>query len=552
MNIQRRMNNGGMPPEVLSLIFEHLHYLDILRCSLICKWFHDVIAGDPLMRYLITLGKHGLVVGPHDGRPVHERLHFLLDQRARWRELAQCASTCPIVRSTKTLTYTDGVLIQCVERTDKKQGATLFIHYMPATRTNSTVIYSPFHIDFVVAAAAIDPVRGLLVLVQMPTSDDPNIDKKTAINVHLLQVRLGCRFSVNPEARKSVLKLEYDTVVHRNCEVSALRIAGNKLMLCLGGLFLFSSLYIWDWTTGDMLVKRTPNEIFSARGAYSEPYRAHSSLKHLVPGLWFFAEMLSPDMFIMSYYMPTCIPNEETRREEANNGCAFHLVTLMLPEPVDNFEIKPHIIAGPYLPDPDPRTPFSGDPSSRIIVIDLGIRKSSSAPCIIVRQTALIALAERYALRLSRGAGGDPKAMKVPWEEWGPQNTRVLETARSGDFPRAVGAIHGQRGVFTLDKDYEDDHDCTCILDFNLCPSMVAVDLGNPPQESRTRLVTEPSTVCSEYFKEPITPSLPYYETLLGPLDDPEVVCGLDEHRLVHLEPNSDSEGKDDLLVFLV
>ncbi|TFY73299.1 hypothetical protein EWM64_g10713 [Hericium alpestre] len=142
--------------------------------------------------------------------------------------------------------------------------------------------------------------------------------------------------------------------------------------------------------------------------------------------------------------MPSYTADEEPRREEVFCGIEVmridaekvdphvtHLVTLMLPVPVRTFEIKPDIIAGPCSPHPDPRTPFSCDPASRIVVIDLGKGESFVAPCILVPQRTPIALAEKYDAEADR-------PVKIPREEWSPQTMRVLETARSDACPRAV------------------------------------------------------------------------------------------------------------------
>ncbi|TFY73658.1 hypothetical protein EWM64_g10354 [Hericium alpestre] len=305
---------------------------------------------------------------------------------------------------------------------------------------------SPLDLEFSVVAATVDPARDLLALVELHPPDDPDADEGLWVRIHLIRIFQGCpHWTPHPDAHDPAEQIDFyecTSPFRYYSEVFTLRIAGTRLMLNVGDGIAFSSLYLWDWTTGPLIFERTPEEIWSMQDDLPDSLQLNTDLEGNEPGQWCFGDMLSPDAFITAQYIQTYTSDEQPHREEvfcgidvfrigqeARHPSVLHLITLMLPVPVRDFTIKPNIVAGSCSPQPDPRTPFSCDPSSRIIVIDLGDLESPIAPCIVVPQSILIALAEKY--------DAEDERMKIPWEEWGPQNTRVIETARSGHCLRA-------------------------------------------------------------------------------------------------------------------
>ncbi|KAJ7203769.1 hypothetical protein GGX14DRAFT_647881 [Mycena pura] len=110
----------------------------------------------------------------------------------------------------------------------------------------------------------------------------------------------------------------------------------------------------------------------------------------------------------------------------------------------------------------------------------------------------------------------------VPWNEWGPQHTRMLKL--SGNPHHPLRHVHGERVVHPSPQ----NGSAIRVLDFGMSTLRRRFPgEAQPDAQCVTVLHTEPSTISDERFvARSVTTSLPYRE-VVRPVDDSEIQCDL-------------------------
>lgn len=128
----------------------------------------------------------------------------------------------------------------------------------------------------------------------------------------------------------------------------------------------------------------------------------------------------------------------------------------------------------------------------------------------------------------------------VPWPTWGPEATRWM---RQWSLNAFVIDVHGQR--YLTSAEGPNGSSALSVMDFNpytisrdsMCPLASPLDPWESGDEIHTRVIKETSVLALPYaFKQPITSSLPYRETLypmLDGLDHGNSAFCFDEERLM-------------------
>ncbi|KAK7007372.1 F-box domain-containing protein [Favolaschia claudopus] len=191
-------------------------------------------------------------------------------------------------------------------------------------------------------------------------------------------------------------------------------------------------------------------------GSYRHPFRGLSmQLAGDVTKIAQWAAVASADFHLLSprSYVLLRAPNSRAEADAGQPGQIdiftfraenyndpTQLVTLLLPETVRYMPLTiPTIDLGPFIADPIPGIPFSKSNEHRICVFLLEYNFQ-----VFFR----LFVPYRYFHRYIAISGDDGESLRVPivkWEEWGPQNSRMLSV--SGRTERKDRQVHGERAL---------------------------------------------------------------------------------------------------------
>ncbi|KAA1477274.1 hypothetical protein DENSPDRAFT_875168 [Dentipellis sp. KUC8613] len=275
-------------------------------------------------------------------------------------------------------------------------------------------------------------------------------------------------------------------------------------------------LIIWNWKTGVKLID------MSSSGGY---------------GLYDFCFLTQyRAMLITSTSSTPCLEVWALDPEASTVSTAQTPVFLYLPDlGFDDF-IGFSISQCPLYSDIPRDAPFVKRPGGHVYAIN--IRHSPPRPVspgllFVVRHDTIMDLIRRK----ERPSGG----VTIPWEEWGPENTRMFCRHMSREHWNSIynGWISHDRllGIFTTS--YEEDRVLgpEQILDFNVRPYMRQSATASGVA-GKGQLVTAPTTACVRVDDAgqtvTITTSLPFYSTSIDlPGTDQRTGFLLDEHYLI-------------------
>ncbi|KAH8991386.1 hypothetical protein EDB86DRAFT_1599046 [Lactarius hatsudake] len=362
----------------------------------------------------------------------------------------------------------------------------------------------------------LDPSQDLIVFLEhrpaaSASSSTPN--SGAGVCVHLRKLSAGA-VAPHPAAKVPVLCGRAPGPVH-GCMIQVVEdVVGVYFWMPLHGVL------IWNWMTGEELVFIQGDE---------------------VPELIWEFSFLSP----RAYMITTLKDGGEIRiysfASPSSSRQPTHVATLHLPNPNPTlalFELT--TTTGPFLARPPTGSPFSFARTARVHVFTLhhdpGAHRGRWRPtCFVMRNRTLMRYVEAY-----RDDGAS--AMDVPWEEWGPTETRFLVLAMGFQWLRYV---HGTRVVCPV---LQPSGECRVeVLDFNvhasraptaaekLAASRLGIDLTEPVEGSR--LVCEPSVFpAAGIFAEEVVTRLPYYSVPASGQCESYVGYMVDEQRLLGLK----------------
>lgn len=178
---------------------------------------------------------------------------------------------------------------------------------------------------------------------------------------------------------------------------------------------------------------------------------------------------------------------------------------------------------------PQPPRPFSAAPEKAIVLFHCYVENQPGMrpTCFsfVVHRAALLRVAYMHGFGAWAGVDDAPP---VPWEEWGPENTRWGDV--DDDFSRWITITAGQREVMLKDGKF-------VVKDYN--PYAVRRALAelartvNGEGASRVRVVIEPTvTVGRTHFTSNIETYLPYVE-ITSEQEYPYEDVMMDEERII-------------------
>ncbi|KAJ7102824.1 hypothetical protein C8R44DRAFT_808603 [Mycena epipterygia] len=475
-----------LPVEILIAILYLLDGKSILRCCLVCRVWRDAIKISTELQYTIELWADGMVPGDSGNIFSPQRLERLYKWRRAWQNLRWTSRTdFSINQHPRAYELVGGVFAQ-QSTWPQSDFTAIWLHSAEIISNDNIGIKS---LDF-----AMDPTQDLVVFLHV----DQYADEVG---------NLVCRTmsSLQPHPLASAPKLSFDL---RNDVLRRifLQVADDTI----GLLFRTSNLeeaplrlVLFNWRTGVLLVD------------FADP--------QFPPFMADFA-FLSPRAYILTCANNSAyLPGRPTGIGEINiykfDGTCHddptRVATLQLPQ-IDPKRSLYGMIAhsGPFCAGPVPGAPFSKSNDQRICVISL-VYDGSEFYSVYVHH--------RYLEKYLTNEGTPPT---VPWDEWGPQNSRMLPI-RHRFWLRYV---HGERVVCPVDMAHPKRVE---IMDFGIIPSRLGLE-EEPSGSAVTELCTESSTIPSDgsAFKDDVTTSLPYRRTARE-LDKDYVLFLIDQDRII-------------------
>ncbi|KAI0065127.1 hypothetical protein BV25DRAFT_1822244 [Artomyces pyxidatus] len=500
-----------LPVELQTAVLRHLDHRSVLRCTLVCRQLHELVASSVELRYKVELVYDGLVDGAAypPGMPYSRRLERLLDRRSAWRTLAwRKHTTVTMPGSCRAYELVGGIFAKVFE-----SNGFCASRLPSATADERRLEIADLGVP--VKDFAIDPTQGLIALLEQPGHDMQNDTEVARVHLRAIGEDLS---ELHPDAKCPVLEFRTAGAIHG----STIQIADDVV-----GIYFWTPLHgvlVWNWMTGERLVYfqgdhgETPEDIWDFALLSSRAYMVTTLTGGGTIEIYTFGDDLSRDSGQEVTLVATL--------------CFFELHPMY-----GNLLIEATTTTGPFTARVALELPFGTAPTSRVHVFKLQYAVPGYQPvCLVVHNRTLMQYIENY-----RAGGGH---VNVPWEAWGVDGSRAFILGNGSQWLRYV---HGERVVCPI---LHDDRSTTFeVLDFNVHPTR---DPQSPATDGM-QLVTESSILPSRHqplFDRPVVTCLPYRSVTV-----PDLYVGfmIDGERLLGLKASpfsSDSLGDIDVFSF--
>ncbi|KAJ6535131.1 hypothetical protein B0H19DRAFT_1185057 [Mycena capillaripes] len=474
-----------IPPELLTEILGFLDAKTVLLSSSVCKSWHETVWSSPELQYTIELWVDGMVRGPSGWLTSSETLEALYKHRRAWQSLEWKSKTtvaAESLRSSHTYELAGGVFAQgpnflaisLAKIVDEPENA----------RVNHDI--GDYEVDDF-QDLAIDPTQDLVAFLHM-TPGEP----RARVHLHTISSHQSHPLAAIPCL---LFALERDATMPLS-----IQIVDDIIGIFIGEP---SSLTIFNWRSGitiaTTIIEEQPFSVADFKFLSSRSYL-------LVHGF----DPAQPSGLIKIFTFEGTCPNSP-----------IHVATLQLPELFPARRISLTLIqTGPFCANPISGTPFSKSNDRRIFVfvIDYG-----GTPELQYRLVVRHRYLHGYVLdHVRRGQGRTDSATVVPWEEWGPRNSRMLPME---DLIRN-GHVHGERVAVPCENPR-----LVQVLDFGVIPGRASA-----ARDTGTELHLASSTLeVIGIFRKAVTTSLPYRSTLCS-LDDEYDLLLMDQDRIIGID----------------
>ncbi|KAJ8475000.1 hypothetical protein ONZ51_g6826 [Trametes cubensis] len=463
------------------LLFEILKFLDtkhLLRCRLICKDLEAAIKDSLQLQYKIELEAEGLVDGVGCPLPVAERYKLLMERRKRWRYLAWWqATTFPAPASCQAYELVDGVF---ASSRSMPLGASRHISFTrlpapsePARTTEREDLGVPIR-DF-----AIDPSQDLVALV---------VDDVPENNPGRINFGVNLRTISENKPHPGAGKTELHAPIPFSVGASFIQIVDDVI-----GVFFWvhgPGLIIWNWRTGRLVAQCLESDLPTS--AYDFGFLSNRAYMVTVAHGQGHIE-------IYTFNADEDVSPEAQSPSIKDPRLPVRVATLLLPpvKPGKNLQrFATH--SGPFIGRPTPGRPFETSPDCRLHVMELGYGDHLERFSLFVRN--------RYLLSYIPPESGFRETytpVTMPWDEWGPANTRFVSVIARFQWLRYV---HGERVV--LPPVPGGLSSILLTLDFNV--HLKRVDDPVPLGDGDETVMSDKDPLSSDIFLEPVVSKLPF------------------------------------------
>ncbi|KAG8962103.1 hypothetical protein FRC03_004586 [Tulasnella sp. 419] len=459
------MNISDFPAELLIAILIHTDALDVVRCRLVCSYFKGIIDSSSVLKYHIALYLASYVDGPVNNRlSTAERLRKLENHQASWRELRWQQKDSYTIQSRASTyelyggVYAQGLTAQSGGNLHITRGMELIEFPSLLRNEDQARTWKIKDMGVDVKDFGMDPEKNLLVLMESPGRRS-FADRNPPAKIHLRTMRTTEPIP-HPLAKQPILS-------HRLQEYCPthyfwVQIVGDRLAV----LFLpmdqehgaMAEMAIWDWQTGQLegkLVFGSSVRVSSFSFISYDTFMVPTAIEGRPLGtIRLYRVTRSQDVVTPKLLAQYLLPEPSNRVLQSSLTCRADPAPwapasrnpLYKPSP----EEEEALLNDPRKPRPPP--PFSPAPTSRIVVLSLHVlvfnRRAGQLRdyTIFMKSEMLLHEWEKHLPKISMelDEDGNPttETVDVPWDSWGPENTRWTEEKTSEEW---VCYVYGQR-----------------------------------------------------------------------------------------------------------
>ncbi|KAF8634076.1 hypothetical protein AX15_001078 [Amanita polypyramis BW_CC] len=461
-----------LPANILALCFNLLDVKDVLNCRKVCSAFLSVVDADVQLRYNIELYASYMVNGPVGVVHLDSPLPSLLEHKRRWQE---CEWTTIKSLPFPVLTNSDGSETNEAAILTRGQLCCAFLFlgsYFRFFQLPSHVRGLRYHewdvklperlnktceIDF-------DPSQDILILLEFPENNRRDVQ---------LSVRGLKDGFLHPLASKLCLA----TYPCDGTDMK-IRLFGPYVTLFMKAQPIFNlecRLDIYNWKAGNRintLWRRSVEAII----VISKRYMLLVELISFVSPL----KLWIADIHDEAKPFVCCLILPNMPRKGAYRRPTYHI----------------NIQCGPHSPPPtsalhNSSAFFATDAVQQLVLVTFALYECEAFG-LFTLVSRLEKLAERYR--------GNPEPSIVPWEEWGPENTRIV------DIPLRAGenlCVYGTKAIIV-------DKDTRVLYDFN--QRSINRELSRSASDGSPEGIVATATELVERstFSDTVTTCLPY------------------------------------------
>ncbi|KAG1834914.1 hypothetical protein DFJ58DRAFT_821238 [Suillus subalutaceus] len=494
-----------LPSELLIEILRHVDGQSISRCSSVCRKLNRVIDSSTELQYHIELALDCMLDGPRSTVTVAERLEQLRTLRRAW--------TLFEWKKEVQVPMHGGVFAKTSSPAGihNQSGPRKFISsWLPSSSDpGHTLVRKDIGIstrDF-----AIDPSQDLIALVQC---DDDFVNNSSYTDVHIRTISSNVK---HPEASSPVIR----TLTQSTMTSAFIQIVDDVIGMMFWMEFENPRITIWNWKTGQILVDRDGDDLPSHISDFS---------------------FISNRAYMITIRTDGGSIQVFTFGEKQHE--IVHVASLSLPPMKSTHLVHCTIHTGPFVARCLPNTPFWTNQEERMYVLSVQyVQVDMNVPS--ARPRFFLFFKNNTPLRYIRKyrEQGETNPLEVPWEEWGPRESRMLHHQVPYQWLRYV---HGYRVVFPLQSGNMQ------VLDFNVRKTKRHVFPQQPDSKASIEVIDYPSIILSDgIFSGPVETSLPYRVCRRDELKGFSGVM-IDEQRLIGLKSPSFADGDiKDLYVFV-
>lgn len=469
-----------MPVELLIEALKWLDCRELLICSSVCGPLRIVIKNSLELQYIIELAADGMVDISSCRMTTADRLRLLLDRRQRWRVLDWTDKVfVPVPGACQAYELVGGVFAKSMGDAILHGSHHLIATWLPSrTEPARTIVREDLGVatrDF-----AIDPSQDLIALVD---ADDSREAPGFSIRVHCKTISTNVK---HPKARFNQLRAP----IPFELGSSFIQIVDDVI-----GMFFWvhgPGLIVWRWATAEVLV--------------------YCIGLDLPMGTWDFSFLSNRAFMITSTSGAGAIDlySFSGKAPAWPNPLPppTHVATLSLPPLKEGQELHHFSThSGPIVHGPMPGKPFEPAREKRIHLMSLHYGERGPRYHMFVHNHYLMS-----HIPPGFGSGEAWKMVELPWDSWGPANTRFLEHNVHFQWLRYV---HGQRLVLPpFLPSWPLPQATLCIIDFNLHPKRIddPVPVTNSQgMEGKFEVVLDRSTIqANAVFLNDVVTYLPY------------------------------------------
>ncbi|KIJ23282.1 hypothetical protein M422DRAFT_72597 [Sphaerobolus stellatus SS14] len=531
----------NLPEETITLILFVLDFEDIQQCKRVCRLFNTIISQSYSLQYKVELGIAGLLDGDpeSDTYTVAARLEELKIVEYNWHHLQfRMQRSIPSLESTLYELVGGVAGFGGPENKLYVRGLT-FIELPSAVRGTTERIWKHADLGINIRDFTMAPIYDLLVLVEVPRLTGPPSLNDYEVNIHLRSMATG---KAHPGTSTPVISQITRLENGDSCGFF-IRIIEDRLGLLYHSVMhdldeeIEDQLYIWNWKTGELLCAFDPPKeqiridsfiFLSSRHFIVSRFRLDFNAS-FTPcfEIYDFCDAVEPGQpkLVRSYQLPAL----------AENVLTYRMLLRSDPAP-DNKGISalPH------------KRPFFLGPTSRLLNVEIVLIDEQRE-----REHYYMLFVHISSLLDGLIDGEQLEEVLVPWKDWGPDSTRMINNEIHNNSVGWVCYIYGNRYVqvlptMSIDGSFESQ---LVIYDFNRIS--LYRDLQNRAElnevNSLSMIKIEPTVHIWPQFQEHIRTRLPYRIIhRCTPL--PLTAVMIEEECILGLHQRTDSESN---IVFL-